>query len=58
MFRLFFDCYERLIRVIECEYCNVRTDAEVMRNLEKVARILPGHVGYTADLPLAQSNVS
>ena len=52
MFSLFFDCYERLIRVVECEFRNIRTDAEVMSNLEKVACILPGHIGNAADLPL------
>ena len=43
LFRFFSDSYERLIRVIECEHCNVRTDMEVMSDLEKVARILPSH---------------
>jgi hypothetical protein len=57
MLSFFFDCHKRLIRVIEGEYCNVWTDAEVMGNLEKVARVLPGHIGHTADLPFTPEQV-
>ncbi len=53
LFRLFFDCHERLIRIVECEYCNVRADIEVIRELEKIARILAGHISETAYLPFA-----
>jgi hypothetical protein len=53
LFCFFFHSEERLIRIIEREDCSVRTDVEVMSNLEKVAGILPRHIGYTADLTLA-----
>jgi hypothetical protein len=46
-------CVERRVCFLQRERDDTRSKIQITRQGEKIARILPGHVGHTADLSLA-----
>lgn len=46
-------CLERLVRVLQGEYDDTRSEIQIVSQGDEVARILPRHIGHAADLTFA-----